>query len=287
MSFTEQAISIDCGGDELLGIITESGETTDIGVVIVVGGPQYRIGSHRQFVLLARALGHSGYSCLRFDHRGIGDSEGDTRSFEQLDADIGSAINALFAHVPSVNRVVLWGLCDAASAILLYWQANRDPRIASMVLLNPWVRAEQTLAQTRVRHYYGQRLLQGDFWRKLLSGGLELRNSAKEFLDQVKSAFIVKRATQEHSDPFQNKVRQALEAFPGELLVVLSGEDYTAKEFSIWLGQQFPKQSGKAAQQFDVEHVPGADHTFSSMQHQRELEAMTVNWLARFQMALK
>jgi len=49
----------------------------DTGVLIVVGGPQYRVGSHRQFVMLARFLADHGVPCMRFDYRGMGDVSGE------------------------------------------------------------------------------------------------------------------------------------------------------------------------------------------------------------------
>lgn len=52
----ESTLSFDCQGERLVGILAEpvTGEPAEVGVVIVVGGPQYRAGSHRQFTLLAR-----------------------------------------------------------------------------------------------------------------------------------------------------------------------------------------------------------------------------------------
>ena len=44
-------------------------------MVIVVGGPQYRAGSHRQFTLLARHIAAAGYPVLRFDARGCPELE--------------------------------------------------------------------------------------------------------------------------------------------------------------------------------------------------------------------
>ena len=36
-------------------------------------------------------------------------------------------------------------------------QATRDPRVAGLALLNPWVRSDAGLARARVKHYYRQR----------------------------------------------------------------------------------------------------------------------------------
>ena len=125
------------------------------GVLIVVGGPQYRVGSHRQFLLLSRRLAAEGYPVMRFDYRGMGDASGAMRGFEQASADIGAAIEAFQRACPAVQRIVLWGLCDAASLALLYVDATQDDRIAGLAILNPWVRSEASLAQTHIKHYYG------------------------------------------------------------------------------------------------------------------------------------
>ena len=151
----ESALVFPCEGDRLVGVVGAGHR--DLGVVIVVGGPQYRAGSHRQFVLLARHLAAQGFPVLRFDVRGMGDSEGAQRPFDALTPDIAAAIAALQSQQPQVRRVVLWGLCDGASAALLYLHERPDPRVQGLVLLNPWVRSEASLARTHVKHYYRQR----------------------------------------------------------------------------------------------------------------------------------
>ena len=182
MSLTETAITFSCGGQTLVGIVAEPAAASEhgtaparTGMVVVVGGPQYRAGSHRQFTLLARDTAAAGWPTLRFDVRGMGDSTGAQRSFEALDDDIAAAIDALLHHCPALDRVVLWGLCDGASAALMYLQRRRDPRVQGLCLANPWVRSEAGLARTHVKHYYAQRLLQPAFWKKLISGKVGLR----------------------------------------------------------------------------------------------------------------
>ena len=71
----EQAFTFDCDGESLLGLLHRPAadapaDAEQTGVVIIVGGPQYRAGSHRQFVHLARALAGAGHPVLRFDVRG-------------------------------------------------------------------------------------------------------------------------------------------------------------------------------------------------------------------------
>src|SRR5438067_4350076 len=167
----EEALVFDCGDDSLVGVLAVPAAAASRGVLIVVGGPQYRAGSHRQFTLLARDLAANGIASLRFDYRGMGDSSGEARTFESVHEDIGCAIERLLAGAPAIKEVVIWGLCDAASAALFY--AHRDRRVTGVVLVNPWVRTQQGIAQAHLRHYYGARLRDIGFWRKLVRAEID------------------------------------------------------------------------------------------------------------------
>ena len=76
MSVEEVPFIFDCQGESLIGILHQPVNAASIGILIVVGGPQYRVGSHRQFLLLARSLSANDIPVLRFDYRAMGDSGG-------------------------------------------------------------------------------------------------------------------------------------------------------------------------------------------------------------------
>ena len=171
MQAEDRAIAFRCGGDTLYGILSLPAQPARRGVLVVVGGPQYRAGSHRQFTLLARSLAAQGIAAMRFDYRGMGDSEGAMRDFESVDEDLRAAIDAFMAQVPALREVALWGLCDAASAASLY--APSDQRVTGLALLNPWVRTDSGAAKATLKHYYGARLLDKELWKKLFSGRFE------------------------------------------------------------------------------------------------------------------
>lgn len=276
MTATDEVLVFPCADEQLFGILARPAAPRDIGIVIVVGGPQTRVGSHRQFVLLARALANAGYPTLRFDVRGMGDSTGEKRNFEDISPDIAAAIDALQASYPTVKRVVLWGLCDAASAILMYLDETHDPRITGICLLNPWVRSAASLAKTQVKHYYGQRLLQKEFWAKLFSGQLNVARAITEFVGKLARA-----STKAGVSPrltFQDRMAHGLSEFRGPVLLILSGDDYTAKEFLEFTAATpawHPLLSRPTLTRIDID---GADHTFSSAAWRNAVSTACLTW---------
>jgi exosortase A-associated hydrolase 1 len=284
--FDESALWIDCNGTPMLSVLCVPGapSAAKVGVLIAVGGPQYRVGSHRQFTLLARHLAEAGYPVLRFDYRGMGDSDGTPRSFLEVEDDISAAADALREYT-GVEQVVFWGLCDAASALLFgHWKRHR---VGGLVLVNPWVRSEASLATTRLKHYYTARLSSAGFWNKLLTGQFDWRNSVKSFARSLGAAFSTgsTEATKTAgvaSISYQAKMAQGLRSFNGRVLLALSGNDLTAREFldhaatdPHWAGLLDSPRVKKVK-------LAEADHTFSSARWRAWLEEQTLEWLGEF-----
>ena len=279
MNYTEETTVFACAGETLLGILAKPETPADTGVIVIVGGPQYRVGSHRQFVLLSRALAAAGYAVLRFDYRGMGDSEGQPRDFEAVSADVSAAIDTLQARMPTVKQVALWGLCDGASAALLYYHETQDPRISGLCLLNPWVRSEVSLARTQVKHYYTQRLLQKEFWIKLMSGKVAL-GALSGFVHKLRLSTSGTSQQTKVQQAFQQRMAGAWQSFSGRLLLLLSGEDYTAKEFLQHAGED-PAWKNALANPHMVRHnLPSADHTFSDERSNAMVQKLSLTWLA-------
>ncbi len=278
MSVTETALCIDCEGEQCIGILTRPKAHSDTAVLVIVGGPQYRAGSHRQFVHLARALARAGYPVLRFDYRGMGDAAGPARDFSQVSADVAAALDALQRELPEVRRVALWGLCDGASAALMYWHDTRDPRVTAMCLLNPWVRSEASLARTHVKHYYRQRLMQRDFWLKLLSGKVAFR-AAAGLVSNLRLSLQRSASGGQPVLPFQQRMAQGWRSFRGGILLLLSAEDFTAREFTEYAGAEAAWSGLLQLPHVQRHDLAGADHTFSSAALRAAVESLTLQWL--------
>ena len=282
MSYSEMPLLFSVASEQLVGIAALPKKPRDCGVVLVVGGPQYRVGSHRQFLLLSRRLAGAGYPVFRFDYRGMGDSTGEVRNFESVSEDIQAAIDAFARACPQVKRVVLWGLCDAASAILLALHVKPDERVCGVVLLNPWVRSEMSLAQTHIKHYYGQRLMQPEFWRKLLSGKLRIFTSVREFLRNAAKARSGHAEGNARAASFQDRMAAGLRQFSGQALLILSGQDYTAREFIDYANADKAWAGLWGAPNISRCDIPDADHTFSSAALRASVEEKTLAWLEQF-----
>lgn len=278
MSTQERAITLAGTGFEMLAILSLPPADTPAqhtALLIVVGGAQYRTGSHRQFVRLARYWAAAGHPVLRFDLPGMGDSPGEPVPFEDTAPCIAAALDALQRHGGHAGGAVLWGLCDGASASLLYVQATQDPRVTGLALLNPWVRSEAGLARAQVKHYYRQRLLQADFWRKLLRGGIGWQ--AVQGL-----ANRLQHLGQPASPPpagFQELMAQGWQTFGGPILLMLSEHDLTAQEF-VEQARTSPRWHLCLQKDGLSRHtIHHADHTCAQPQAHQAIALHTQHWL--------
>jgi len=288
----ENPLIFECEGAQLPGVLHLGASGATRGVLIVVGGPQYRVGSHRQFVLLARDLAQAGIPALRFDYRGMGDAEGEFAGFEQIDADIAAAVDAFFTGVPGLKDVVIWGLCDAASAALFY--AWRDPRIAGLVLLNPWLRTEVGAARAYLRHYYLARLVNPDLWRKIGRGEFSFATALRSLLALVGQVWRGGRVGSSQSaaetaagirmpepnqPPLPERMADGLQRFKGWVLLILSGDDLTAAEFRDAVKASRRWRRLLAQPRVTVQEFPAANHTFSRRDWRDQVAAWTREWL--------
>jgi exosortase A-associated hydrolase 1 len=294
MTVQQQAFRIRCGDSTLFGVAHLPPQPSPRGLVVVTGGPQYRVGSHRQFVLLARHLAAQGIPVLRFDYRGMGDSEGAPRTFEQAGEDVHSAVDYFFQLMPEMKELVLWGLCDGATAAAFH--AARDPRVHGLVMLNPWVRTGQGAARTVLRYYYFQRVLEREFWSKLMAGALGWRRTLTEVMrlgaqaagsgvavrgigapQRTGSASVQVRGI---AGDLPQRLYSALHSYSGRILIILSGADLTAREFATLASGSPQWRRLLAHPRVRQAHIPEANHTFGRAAWRDQVSALCAEWIA-------
>ncbi|MCW8886062.1 MAG: hydrolase 1, exosortase A system-associated [Motiliproteus sp.] len=286
----EQPITFSCNDQLLTGIIhhaepvENSTFACDKGILIIVGGPQYRVGSHRQFIQLARSLAKLGISSMRFDITGMGDSTGLKKSFDQMDEDIRCALDCFSECCSQAREFVLWGLCDSASASLIY--GCKDARVSDLILINPWLENDASKAQAEIKGYYAKRLLSKSFWTKLVSGDVRIfegvANLSKSLLLAAKgpgSEPPVSEAEDDPDAPYQERMRRGYLNFKGNVLLILSGNDLTAKEFELQFFGGHSWYESRAKETVEINRLAEADHTFSAKEQRFQVESMVADFV--------
>lgn len=168
---------------ELFGILAEpaSGSDGDVCAVLLNAGAIRRIGPNRMWVEAARRWAALGVPTLRLDVEGIGDADGDTGRFGEIEAlyvpalvdQVRGALDDL-AERGFGPRFVLAGLCSGA-----YWgfhAALADDRVTAAYMLNP--RALFWDPSLEVSREVRRALVRASAWRRVLRGEIPMRRMA-------------------------------------------------------------------------------------------------------------
>ncbi len=284
-AWIESPLLFPCGEETLLGIHAQPEASREVGVLFLIGGDQYRIGSQRQFVRWARAFSEAGYPTLRFDVRGMGDSTGEPADFTEQGPDILAAVQAWQAANPALRRWVVMGLCDGASSALLQLPSLMSG-LAGYVLMNPWVETPALQEAVQVRHYYLQRVCSVAFWRKLLSGEVALGASLGEFVGKCWRLFFADQSPVPVAETLPYPARMAkawkmASVAKVPMALLLSGQDYTAKSFLLHVSQDEYWQGCLSVAELSRYDFPAADHTFSTPGAWQAVTDTVLTWMAK------
>lgn len=281
----EEPVVFDCQGEQLIGVVHHGEAGAEVGMLcIVAGGPQYRGGCGRQLVELARRAAAEGFPVMRFDHRGLGDGGGEFLGFEYMEDDLCAAVEQFILRVPSLERVVLWGGCDAASAALI--NAGVHPAIDSIVAANPWVSTSETAAKVRQKHYL-QRLGEWSFWKKVIT----LQYNPLDYLKSSQRKSVATSdgsgSTRKEGASLARPVRQdyvqrmlnGFTAFDGDVLFLMSGRSLISREFDELVHSSERWRSAFDRKSIQRQVIEDADQTFSSRQAKSAMIVAGMDWL--------
>jgi len=255
-------LTFGCAGAELAASLDGAGGR--IGLLLVTGGSQTRIGSHRMYERLAKGLAELGYMCLRFDRRGVGDSGGDDPGFRGSGPDLAAAAAAFRRESPGLERIIGFGLCDGATALALF---GAEAGLGGLILVNPWlVEAEAgEPPPAAIRHHYRQRLLSLEGWKKILSGAVDYR----KLLEGLRRISAKQKAS-----PLAQDTARALAAGRLRAWAILAEGDGTA----IAAQQELKAPAFKGLIE-GVQKVASDSHTFARPGDDADLLAATVRAL--------
>ena len=219
----------------------------------------------------------------------MGDASGELHDFERINEDVRAAIDTFQSQLPEIREIVIWGLCDAASAALIY--APRDPRVKGLVLVNPWVRTEESLARAYLKTYYLQRLSSREFWAQLLQGKFNPLASLRSLLGMLRRSAGPRdrQATQQaHADslgagPLPLRMAEGWKRYHGPILLILSGDDLTAAEFSDTAASHPAWQGLLEQSRVTRRELPAANHTFARRKWRDQVAQWTLSWVREAQ----
>lgn len=247
------------------------------GVLFVVGGPQTRVGAHRQFLRWARTFAAAGHATCRYDRAGRGDADGERLAPEAAGAELASALQQAIATT-GVKRWVVFGLCDGATVGLLHGAAH--PAVAGVVAVNPWTPASPEVAsQALVSGYYARRWLDPQFWQRLFTGRVTAGKALREWLKHRTRAG--RNGVDDQSTALPGRLLQAVETSSVPMLWILSGKDRTADEFRALVGSSSRWQAALSRAGHERHVIADADHTLSTAAHHDRLAELVAPWLTR------
>lgn len=247
-----------CDGMTLSATLDAADGTT--GLLIVTGGNEVRAGAWNGQAQFAARIAAAGFPVLRFDRRGVGDSEGTNGGFRSSGPDIAAALAAFRAKCPHTNRVVALGNCDAASALMLAEGAGLD----ALVLSNPWTideEADSAPAEV-VRDHYRRRLADPAALRRLVTGKVSIAKL-------VKGLFAAIRPAPKAATGLAAEVAQGLEAFGGEVRILIAGRDRTGLAFLAKWDKADPR----------IRSFAGATHSYVEPEARKWLVAQVLEML--------
>lgn len=245
-------------GQQLVGMWHEpASQDANRGAAVVFchGFTGHKAESQRIFVKTARTLAATGVACLRFDYRGSGDSEGEfvqtTVSGQVSDAIAAVEFASRQAGVNS-SRIGLLGLSLGGLVTAL---ALPDlPKLAAIVLWNPVADAvgvarrrstpasDAQLAETGIADYQG--------WAV-----------GKAFLSELPTL----------------TPHAALQTHPAPVYILLGEIDESVPNAD---GLSYADARRQANLPVEVRVIPGAGHTFASLQASQVAVQETVEWIS-------
>jgi pimeloyl-ACP methyl ester carboxylesterase len=235
-------------------------------VVFLNAGLLHRIGPNRLYVRMAREMAGHGFSSLRFDLSGIGDSPSRKDGLPLKMAalrDVHDAFDFL-SQKRAPCSFILIGLCSGAD--LAFRAALADTRVVGAILIDG-------LPYRTLRSYLYDQMSR--VWRVITRGAWR-----KFFPWLFKRLVGTPTLLREREIPSRSEAESGLRNLASRgvnlLIIYTQGRGYN---YSRQFVELFPSVPTDAVQ---VNYLKGAEHTFELLANQDRLIRTVNDWAARF-----
>jgi exosortase A-associated hydrolase 1 len=242
-------IIFSCQNNALYGSIDNT--SAQNGLLVMSGGREPRFGPRRIMARLAQDLAQADIACFRFDRRGIGDSAGQDPGFEGAGPDIAAARTAFRTACPALDKLWLYGNCDAATALLLSLNMHDEPLILSNIWLGNAADARPSARQ--IRRNLIRKLGNAAEWRRLWTGQIQVRPLWQS---------LAPLWTRAAPAPIAHRIAAALSSVRRPVHILLSTGDRTALAFlEAWHSDAFRQARGNP--HIRITHIATDSHSFT------------------------
>jgi len=262
----------------LIGIVTTPAQHKQPGstaVLLLNPGIVHRVGPGRIYVRIARALAASGFSVLRFDFSGIGDSSvrHDNLQFEKSAVREAQDAMDFMAKTRGIDRFVLLGGCSGAQ--ISFETACRDARVVGALLINfPIAEENDGIANPELIHrgasyyYRNHALFSIKSWWRLLTGRASYRRLTLALWFETKRRLTSRKYISRETLRFEANLRRLADRGV-QVTFLCSEHDPRLEDLRNGSGDGLKEllAQGRVA----LEIIPRSDHTFSLLQDQERL----------------
>jgi alpha/beta superfamily hydrolase len=259
--------------DSLVGVVTNAapGNPDKPGVILLNPGIVHRVGPGRIYVKIARALAEQGFTSLRFDLSGIGDSSVrlDNRPFEESSVDEARTAMSFLQATRGINRFILLGGCSGATVSLETARADRQAIAAILINFPAQADEEGQTSDRNDSHYYlNFALLSLKSWRNLFTGQSDYRKIGRALVQGFKRSFVERKEPSGSDRRFRTMLRDLAERGVS-LTFICSKGDPLLRDLREAGGVDLKRLSAEGKVACDV--IPRSDHTFSALYDQERL----------------
>jgi len=297
---------IEIKGEEGLtrrGVITlpDAACRVGTGLLLLPAGLKYRIGPHRFYVKLARELARKGFTSVRYDPLGIGESDGclERAPIKELwqSVEQGRYVNDALLAVDymhsklGLERVVAGGICGGAVSAVL--AAHQSPKqLSGVCSINiavsqslPVGAATSRMGKAAIDHHfnaYMKKLASPAAWQRLLKLESDLHSIGRTVIAKASRPFLRKISEQMREDPRYNRVVVAaidhLRAKKFAHLMLFSGNDNRWLEFEDMVIDAF-YQGKFANESSQVVVIEQANHELQLPEWQERAINVIEQWM--------